>query len=90
MNDQAKIERVIRLIILLSKHFGLTIKEIADKLEVSERTAYRYIETFRNAGLIIEKNKNGFFKLEKNNPYNKELNDLLHFSEEESYILQKA
>ena len=90
MNDQAKIERVIRLIVLLSGNFGISIKEIADKLEISERTAYRYIETFRNAGLVIEKNKNGFWKLEKNNPYNKELNDLLHFSEEESYILQKA
>jgi len=90
MNDQAKIERVIRLISLLSGNFGHTIKEISDNLEISERTAYRYIETFRNAGLIVEKNENGYWKLEKSNSYNKELNDLLHFSEEESYILQKA
>ncbi len=89
MNDQAKIERVLRLIILLSGNFGHSIKEISQKLEISERTTYRYIDTFRNVGLIIEKNTNGFWKLEKNSSY-KELNDLLHFSEEESYILQKA
>ncbi len=89
MNDQAKIERVLRLIILLSGNFGHSIKEISQKLEISERTTYRYIDTFKNVGLIIEKNANGFWKLEKNSSY-KELNDLLHFSEEESYILQKA
>ena len=90
MNDQAKIERVIRLIILLSGNFGHSIKEISERLNISERTAYRYIETFKNTGLIVERNENGYWKLEKTNTYNKELNDLLHFSEEESYILQKA
>lgn len=89
MNDQAKIERVLKLIALLSGSFGYKIQELAEKLDTSERTIYRYLSTFKNTGYIIEKNKNGYWKLEKNKA-NRELNELLHFSEEESYILQKA
>ncbi len=90
MKEQAKIERIIKLLLLLSGNFGYSLKEIADRLEISPRTVYRYIETFRDAGLVIEKNKSGYWKLEKENPQNKGLHDLLQFSEEESHILQKA
>jgi len=90
MKDQAKIERIIKLLLLLSGSFGYSLKEIADRLEISQRTVYRYIETFRNTGLVIEKNIEGYWKLERNNPHNKDLHDLLQFSEEESFILQKA
>ncbi|MCK4406518.1 MAG: WYL domain-containing protein [Bacteroidales bacterium] len=90
MNDQAKIERTIKIMLLLSGSFGYAIDEISKKFDISSRTVYRYIETFRNAGLVIEKNKNGYWRIEKNNSQYKELHDLLQFSEEESYILQKA
>lgn len=90
MSEQAKIERIIRLLLLLSGNCRFTINEISEKLETSVRTVYRYIETFRNAGLVIDKNIDGYWKLEKNNSQNNELHDLLQFSEEESYILQKA
>ncbi len=90
MKDQAKIERSIKLLLLLSSGFGYSIKAISEKLETSQRTIYRYIETFRNIGLIIEKNRNGYWKIEKNSDHYKDLHELLQFSEEESYILQKA
>ncbi|MCD6090434.1 MAG: WYL domain-containing protein [Bacteroidales bacterium] len=90
MKDQAKIERSIKLLLLLSGGFGYSIKAISEKLETSERTIYRYIETFRNIGLIIEKNRDGYWKIEKNSNHYKDLHELLQFSEEESYILQKA
>lgn len=90
MSDQAKIERIIKLLLLLSGSFGYTINEISKKLEISQRSIYRYLETFRNAGLVIDKNKDGYWRIEKNNSQYKDLYELLQFSEEESYILQKA
>lgn len=90
MADQSKIERTLKLLLLLSGNFAYSIKEISDKIKISERTIYRYIETFRNVGFLIERNNAGYWKIEKSNSQYKELHDLLQFSEEESYILQKA
>ena len=90
MDDQAKIERTIKLLLLLSGNFGYKINQISEKLNVSERTVYRYIDTFKNIGFIIDRNDNGYWRIEKNNSQKKELHDLLQFSEEESFILQKA
>lgn len=90
MNDQAKIERVLKLIMLLSGTFGYSSDEIAEKLEISKRTVYRYIETLRNVGFVFEKNEEGYRKLKKQDKNNRNLHDLLQFSEEESFILQKA
>ncbi len=89
-NDQPKIERTLKLIILLSGNFGYSLKDISGRLGITQRTVYRYIETFKKAGLIIERNQYGYWKITKNNSQFKELHDLLQFSEEESYILQKA
>lgn len=90
MNDQAKIKRTIKLLLLLSGSFGNKINEISEKLEISERTVYRYIETFKNVGLVIDKNIDGYWRIEKNSSQYKDLHNLLQFSEEESCILQKA
>jgi len=90
MDDQAKIERLLKLITLLSGSFGYSQQELALKLGVSERTIYRYIQSFRKAGLVVEKNDDGFWKLEKQDKNSRDLKELLQFSEEESYILQKA
>ncbi len=90
MTDQAKIERVLKLITLLSGSFGYSLKELADRLGTTTRTVYRYIQTLKNAGFIVEKNSDGYWKLERQDKNNRDLHDLLQFTEEESYILQKA
>jgi len=89
MNDQPKLERLLRLLIMLSGGFGNTLSGLSANLEISERTVYRYIETFRSAGFIILK-KDDVFYVDKNSPYLKSIGDLLHFTREESWILNRA
>ena len=89
MLEQAKIERLLRLIKMLTGNMSFSLSEIADRLEMSERTVYRYIETFKDAGFVVKKNGN-IYKLDKDSPHFKDISDLLHFTEEESHILQKA
>jgi|AntRauTorckE6833_2_1112554.scaffolds.fasta_scaffold08082_4 predicted DNA-binding transcriptional regulator YafY len=88
MRDQRKLLRLLQFLTSLSGGFGQSRQEIADRLEVSPRTVYRYLETIREAGFIIE-HKNGYYHIPKQNS-NKELNNLLYFSSEESYVLQQA
>ena len=52
--DQPKLERLLRLMKILTANNSLTVDEIADKLGISSRSVYRYIDTFRDAGFVIK------------------------------------
>lgn len=67
-----------------------TIEQLSIKLEMSPRTIYRYIDTFRNAGFLIKKNSDGRFRLDRESKYFKDISELVHFTEEEAYILKNA
>lgn len=56
--DQPKLERLLRLMKILTANNSLTVDEIADKLGISSCSVYRYIDTFRDAGFVIKKSNN--------------------------------
>lgn len=72
--DQPKLERLLRLMKMLTVNNSSTVEEIADKLDISPRSVYRYLDTFRNAGFIIKKSHN-CPKLDKSSPYFKDISD---------------
>lgn len=87
--DQPKIERLLRLMKMLTANNRYTIEDLADKLEMSPRTVYRYIDTFREAGFVVKKSGN-YIKLDKQSPYFKDISQLVHFTDEEAHILKSA
>ena len=87
--DQPKLERLLRLMKMLTANSYLTVDDIAEKLSISTRSVYRYIDTFREAGFVIKK-KNNCIRLDKSSPYFKDISELIHFTEEEAYILKSA
>lgn len=52
---QPKIERMLRMIQLLASNTNYTLDEIADRLELSRRSMFRYIDTFKNAGFVVQR-----------------------------------
>ena len=88
--DQAKLERMLKILMFLSSGIKYSVDQIAERFEISTRTAHRYIETFRKAGFIIPKPVEGRYYVDKKSPYFKEISELLHFTEEEAFILGKA
>lgn len=89
MVEQEKIQRTLRLLLLLSGRKNYTISELAEKLSTTNRTIYRYLETFREVGFQVER-INGRFSIDKISPRYKELSSLLYFSPEEAYVLSRA
>lgn len=85
--EQPKIERMLHFITLLADKRGYTIDEIAEKLEISRRSAYRYIDTFKNARFIFSYD-NGRYRLITNKGTMKELADTIWFTEEEAYVIK--
>lgn len=87
--DQPKIERLLRLMMLLTANNRYSIDDLAERLEMSPRTIYRYIDTFKEAGFLISK-KGDCFRIDKKSKYFKDISQLVHFTEEEAYILNSA
>ena len=85
--DQPKIERVLRLMSLMSGSVEYTIEQLADKLDTSYRSIYRYIDTFKQSGFAVEKIHGNVYRLAKLSPKYPDLDKLVHFSEEEAYLV---
>lgn len=88
--DQPKIERMIRLLLMLSGNINYSIDELAETLDMSSRTIYRYIDTFRAAGLSVKKLYSNTCKIEKVPQEWPEFDRLLYFSEEEATLIHSV
>jgi len=81
--------KTLQLLDMLSGIRSYSKAEIMQRLDLSDRTFYRYMETLKNFSFVVN-NTNNRYLLEKDNKTIKELSSLLHFSEEEAYILNEA
>ena len=75
------------MIQLLASNTNYTLNEIADKLELSRRSMFRYIDTFKNAGFVVQRIREGIYKITSYDKEYKDLSQLVYFSEEEAIIL---
>ena len=74
---------------MLTANVEYSVDDIAERLDMSRRTIYRYIDTFRDAGFVIKKSGN-CIRLDKESPHFKDISQLVHFTEEEAVILRRA
>lgn len=81
-------QKNLRLLMLLAHSRSYSCEEIAERFEISKRTVYRYLEQIENSGFVLDRSK-GRYKLLKEDR-SSSLRKLLHFSQEEAYILYKS
>ncbi|MGI8635318.1 MAG: helix-turn-helix transcriptional regulator, partial [Segetibacter sp.] len=82
-------QQLLRLLLLLSGNKRYTLHELHKRFDVSERTIYRYLDTIEDAGFVLNR-MNGSYNLQLETTQARSLQKLLHFSEEEAYILYKT
>lgn len=87
--DQPKLERMLRLMKLMTGNINYTVNDLAERLDTSYRSIYRYIETFKEAGFVVQKLDGGVYKLGKESRYFKEISQLVHFTDEEAHIVNQ-
>lgn len=85
--DQPKIERMLRLMKMMSGNNNYTIDELGRKLGMSYRSVYRYIDTFKASGFVVVKIRSNVYRLGKMPRSYVEMKNLIYFSEEEAYII---
>lgn len=85
-SDQAKITKLLRLMKLLTGNVSRTIDSLAKELGITPRTVYRYIETIREAGFVVNKLYGNVYAMGKVARGLSDFNKLIYFTEEEAYI----
>ena len=74
---------------MLTQNRNYTLEELGKRLDMSARNVYRYIDAFKMAGFVVRK-RNKCYYLDKSSPYFKDITSLVHFTEEEAYVLKRA
>ena len=87
--DQPKIERVLRLMKMMTSGNRYTVEELAARLDTSYRSIYRYIDTFKEVGFVVHKEDGGVYRLGKESRYFKDISQLIHFTDEEAHIINQ-
>ena len=85
--EQPRVERVLRLMRLMSGNVRYTVEQLAEILETSYRSIYRYIDTFKTVGFAVEKDENNVYRLMQLPSEYEDLRNLVYFSEEEAQIV---
>ena len=63
-----KLERELNLLLLLAGNRGYTLEQICDRMEISRRNLYYYLEFFRDCGFIVEK-RGRIYSIDRQSPF---------------------
>lgn len=90
MPTNSKLQKILKLMMLLTGGIRYSRNEIMKRLQIDERTFYRYLNILREAGFVIPKPENSRYSIDKNSPFFSEISELLYFSREEAVVLYNA
>ena len=87
--DQTKLSKLLRLMKLLTGNVSRTIDQLAVEMGITPRTIYRYIDTIRESGFVVNKLYGNVYAMGKVGRGLSDFNNLIYFTEEEAYIVAK-
>ena len=87
--DQPKVERMLRLMQFLTGNVNYTLDEICERLDLSRRTMFRYLDTFKSAGFSVQRIGEGRYRLATMRRSDMDLSKIVYFTEEEAYVVNR-
>ena len=87
--DTHKISKLLRLMKLLTGNVSRTIDSLAKELGITPRTVYRYIDTIREAGFVVNKLYGNVYAMGKVSRGLTDFKKLIYFTDEEAYLAAK-
>lgn len=89
MTETPQLERLLRMLLMLSSGIKYSAEQIAERFGISRRTFFRDRQTLMNAGFAVEQ-QDGLYWVDKIASPFKELHQLPYFTEEEAWIMRRA
>ena len=87
--EHASIYRIFRMLEMLGSNVDYTTPELTERLDVCERSTFRYIETLKHAGCTIIKKGKNIHKLVKIPSEGLKLEELVLISSEEAFLIHR-
>ena len=84
--DNHKISKLLRLMKLLTGNVSRTIDSLAKEMGVTTRTIYRYIDTIRDAGFVVNKLYGNVYQMGKVSRAMTDFKRLIYFTDEEAFL----
>lgn len=84
-----KLEKELQLMLLLIENHSYTVPEICERMDLSRRNLYYYLEFFRDAGFIVEHSR-PYYRLSKDSAFFRKLDATVHFTEDEAIAMRQV
>ena len=73
----------------LTGNVNYTLDEICERLDLSRRTMFRYLDTFKSAGFSVQRIGEGRYRLATMRRSDVDLSKIVYFTEEEAYVVNR-
>ena len=73
----------------LTGNVNYTLDEICERLDLSRRTMFRYLDTFKSAGFSVQRIGEGRYRLATLRRSDVDLSKIVYFTEEEAYVVNR-
>lgn len=82
------LDRELSLILLLTENRSYTVAQLCERLGISRRSLYYYLEFLRDYGFVIEK-QGTCYSIDKTSPFFARLLKKTHFTEDEAITMRR-
>lgn len=82
------LDRELSLILLLTENRSYTVAQLCERLAISRRSLYYYLDFLRDYGFIVEKH-GACYSLDKTSPFFTRLLKKTHFTEDEAITMRR-
>ncbi len=83
-----KLERELQMLLMLTENHDYSLEQVCDKLDISRRNFYYYVEFFRDCGFIVEKHGR-YYRIRRESPFFARLIDTVTFTEDEAVTMRQ-
>ncbi len=83
-----KLERELNMLLMLAGNRSHTMEEVCERLGISRRNFYYYMEFFRGSGFIVNK-QGGRFSIDRSSPFFKKIIETVSFTEDETVLMHR-
>ena len=83
-----KLQNQLELLLMLTENRRWTVEQMCDKLHLSRRNLYYYLEFFKGADFQLEK-QGPYYSISRQSPFVSKLCDVVKFSEDELVTLKR-
>ena len=83
-----KLERELKMLLMLTENHDYTLEQVCERLGISRRNFYYYLEFFRDCGFLVEKHTS-YYRIRRESPFFAKLIDVVSFTEDEAVTMRQ-